>query len=140
MRFAALFIGALLFLNCAVVPIDPTSYSGQIHVYHENNTYDRTSIYLVEGQSRGRRIISCDGLSKCQTWLKESESTEIMRRGFIELGWRLHTHPEWDNGPDRGLNGRGRLDIWNNEVVVVIKIDPLYTYIFPGERDKEADK
>lgn len=140
MRFAALALAALLFLNCASVPRDPNpiDHTNRILVHHENDTFYRTTIYLLNGNMR-RRLFSCDGLMRCQHWISENQSDEVLQKGYIELGWRL------DKGqsvfvPGRPLHGRGQLSVWEKNAVVIIRIGPLNTWIYPGEQPKQADE
>lgn len=138
MRFAALALAALLFLNCASVSAgyDPDNTS-RIHVFHENNTFDHSTIYLLNGNAR-RRIIRCSGLSRCQYWIPEHQAEDILLKGYIELGWRLGSQDNWGD-PTRPLHGRGQINVWNN-MTVIIKIDPINTWIYPGAQPKQADE
>ena len=124
---------------CASTARIPPDGKYQIHVIHENNTFERSTIYLLDGTSR-QRIMGCDGLARCQYWINPVRSAQILNKGYIELGWRLTGQDQefaWSD-VERPLFGRGRMDVYNRDVVVVIVIDNTYTWIFRAESDTAA--
>ena len=135
MRYAGLLIVALLFGNCATIPRTAEYYQDRLHVYVENESFERATIYLLyneDGVNR-QRLMSCEGLSNCNYWITKARSQFIIREGSITLGWRMGggiTEGQW-------LHGSLSLSIYTN-MTVIMKIGVLTTWLYPGEADKKA--